>query len=109
MNRYVLDGVLADMRAGRRVLIVGETQRHARHSFNELADRVGADAQVVRANGRERIQHVGGGSIVFSSLGSGSARGLSFDVVFIDADALPNQIAQLTPCVASSGGEVMRR
>lgn len=107
MNRYVVDGILADMRAGRRVLVVAQTVRMARFAFNEVAAAAVEGETVRRANGRERITHPDGGWIRFCSVSGHGARGLAADVVFIDADPTMEQLAELVP-VAASGGEVFR-
>lgn len=109
MNRYVVDGALADMRAGKRVVIAAESVAHARHCFHEFADRAVEGETVRRANGQERIEHPSTGLILFRSVRGNALRGLTADVVYLDADASPEQMAEVLPVVASSGGEVIRR
>lgn len=83
MNRYTAAGVLADMRAGRHVLVLSETLSAARSALNDLAAELEPDEKAFRANGHERI--TGAGAIRFQSIRSGQ-RGMVADVVVIDAD-----------------------
>lgn len=112
MNRYVVDGVLADLAAGRRVLVVSQTVNQGRYAFDDIVSALQDagrhdDVIVRRANGAQRIEDRRGGWVRFCSVAS-SARGMTADVVFIDADPTIEQLADLMPVVASTGGEVIR-
>lgn len=111
MNRYVLAGVLADLVAGRRVLVVSAHLRESRVLLDQLVSEAVDDDLVVvvrRANGRESVELPrSGGSVVFRSVGQ-SMRGLEADVVFVDAYATPEVLHELEIVVAA-GGELIRR
>ncbi|TFV83147.1 hypothetical protein [Blastococcus sp. CT_GayMR16] len=110
MNRYVVDGVLADMRASKRVVVVAESGPLARRCLDECEARAVAGEKVRRAHGEERIEHPYGGRITFHTIRGGGLRGVAADVVYVDADATLEQIGELRLIVsASPGGEVIRR
>jgi hypothetical protein len=113
-HRYVLDGLLADARAGRRVLYVGSSALGARAVFAALIDHIGqrtpnrSTERVWRTHGAERIETITGGSVVFVPPTT-AVRGREADVVYIDpgveSDAVLEEVA---PTVAATGGEVIR-
>lgn len=111
MNRYIAAGVLADMRDGRRVLVLSETQRIARLAFAEVAQGTLPGEKVRRANGEEAIyaEH-GSGCVLFASDRSLRARGLTMDVVVFDgSDRSWEQFKAIKPTLAGSPiGEVIR-
>lgn len=104
MNRYTVAGVLADMRKGRRVLVLAGTQNLARAAFVEAARSIMPGERVRRANGDEEINVEGGdGRVLFRSIGSGGYRGLSVDVV-VFAGLLPTRemLQAIRPNLAAS-------
>lgn len=109
MNRYTAAGVLADMRNGRRVLVLSQTQPLARLAFAEVSTGAQPSERVRRANGDERITAAGGpGWIAFGSSGGNRFRGVTADVVVLDAHA-PGNLDSILPVVAASPtGEVIR-
>jgi hypothetical protein len=113
VNRYVVAGVLADLIAGRRVLVMTQNVLDGRDLLEQLAvaaehKGIRSNLTVARAHGAERVGHTGGGWVLFRSLRTG-CHGLTADVVFIDGDPTPEQLAGVMPVVASTGGEVFRR
>lgn len=110
MNRYTNAGVLADMRQGRRVLVLCQTQREARHAFTGMARHVLPSETVRRANGAERITAEDGqGWVAFASANGNAFRGMSVDVVVLDHDSSPASLANITPVLAASEvGELIR-
>lgn len=84
MNRYVASGLLEDMRAGKRVLVVSDTQSLARYAWAEVAVSLREDERSVGANGHERCEAYGGGWIRFGSKEILSARGVDADVLLLD-------------------------
>lgn len=111
MNRYTAAGVLADMRNGRRVLVLSETQQIARLALTEVAQGALPGEKVRRANGEEAIyaEH-GPGCVLFASDRSLRVRGLTVDIVVFDgADRSWEQFKAIRPALAGSPiGEVIR-
>jgi hypothetical protein len=86
VNRYTAAGVLADMRAGKHILFLSAGSNRARYALDDLAALLEPGERAYRSLGRERI--VGAtGTIRFQSIHSRSERGMSADIVVIDADA----------------------
>lgn len=108
MNRYVTTGLLDDLREGKSVLYLAATRTYARAMLHLLDSQLAPEevARVVRANGRERIDHRSGGRVVLSSVGS-SLRGLSPDVVVIDGDLPISQDLDLD-VLRAAGAELIR-
>lgn len=81
MNRYELNGIVADAAAGKQV-VIRSYQRDNANTFKLLAEACeGAGATAHRANGRERYDLPSGGSIRFVSTELKSIRGLVCDVL----------------------------
>lgn len=106
MNRHKVAGIVADLAAGRRVLVVCQDVRASRDAFYSIAAAaISADLDddlvVRRANGSERIGHPNGGVVLFRSRRQ-LARGLSADVIVLDFDASDDELAELLPVIAAS-------
>jgi hypothetical protein len=109
-------GVLADMRAGKRVLVLSESQNFARQAFQEvLGSGLESWETPRRANGRERIEgrvdpEGKQGTIFFRSIHA-ILRGIAVDVVIADVDwnaldpAIQFEIKHALACC----GELIRR
>lgn len=86
MNRYVAEGILADLCQGKHVLVLSADRTHIRSTQDNILAIEGATdlpgLKVRRANGAESISY-DGARITFSSYGS-SLRGLSPDVIVLD-------------------------
>lgn len=115
MNRYVADGILDDVMSGKTVLLVtdgGHASRAALYEIEERAARrcLEGIVEVRRANGQESIRHASGGRVMIVPVRGHGGRGMSADVVFVDAlDMTADRLAELMPAVACSPhGEVMR-
>ena len=65
--RYIVEGVAADVAAGKRVALVGKINDRGelRSLFTRVLDAVGPDSfeRVRRGSGREQAWHVSGGSL----------------------------------------------
>ncbi len=108
MNRYIRDGVLADMRAGRRVIVFSRGHLAARELLASFAEHVRDGERVYRTHGSERVEaRNSGGWVRFMSIAAG-VRGLSADVVVLDTQPSPQQLEEIVP-ITSVGGEVMSR
>ena len=87
MNRYIAQGLAADLVGGKRILFVGELQADAREALKQtdvLLIKADGRHRTVRANGEERIEHPSGGLIRFiSGRSQSAARGFSFDIVVL--------------------------
>ena len=110
MNSYVVTGLLAEARDGKRVIVLSENGAGARHVFELLADEAGSEVAIRRRHGEESISFPDSdGRIHFSSVRSG-LRGWVADVVFVDCDPTIEQLQVLAPVVASRrGGRVVLR
>lgn len=65
MNRYVVQGLAADVAAGKTVAVLDGGGREARLLMRDCAeymDTVGLLARATMANGRERVEAANGGS-----------------------------------------------
>lgn len=106
MSRYLIDGLLGDMRSGRRVLFVARRNREAQEMFNAVL-RAGlrGDEACRRTNGSLRIMQAdGSGLIDFRASGSNGHRGMDADVLVLqDArEFKPDEFADLQPCLRAS-------
>lgn len=112
MNRYTRSGVIDDVCAGRRVVVVADTAMLAHAALRDVeADLpAGEVGRTFRANGRERIEMRSGGWVRFATAGSPSSlRGVECDVVYCDShDAAVRVREHLSLMIASSPhGEVI--
>ena len=116
MNRYVVAGMVAEAREGRRIMVLAHDGNMAREWMDECIRHADA-ADVIRAsraNGAERIWFYSGGIIVFRSVQGHGHRGISVDTVYVDAGAdekLRDRAgwASIAACTAASPtGEVIR-
>jgi hypothetical protein len=111
VNRYAAAGIAAEAQDGRRILVVSCTYGTARTAFDEISAHTRRADRIVRANGAEGIHHRNGGSVRFTTPRSSSSRGLTVDVIYLDAhvEATPELLATLGPCLAASSyGELIR-
>lgn len=114
MNKYVIDGLVAEARSGRRVVVATGSVRAARCAFDDAVHATLHDEpKLVRANGRERVTLPNGGDIRFVSVRSKSGRGMAADTVFMDSELQgPDELRHyedLVPIVASSPtGQIVR-
>ncbi|MEU8264477.1 hypothetical protein AB0C02_28125 [Micromonospora sp. NPDC048999] len=109
MNRYTATGVLADMREGRRVLVLSPTRTIARLAFAEVVQFALPGERVRRANGEEGIWvEDGPGRVLFRTVRS--VRGLAVDVLVFDFDPPgPIELESVWPVLNGSPiGEVIR-
>lgn len=96
MNRYMADGLLADMRQGKRVLYLGPNRDQVRDVLVQLAPMLRTYEKARRAHGMEEVASPPtGGFIRLHSVGS-SLRGLCPDVVVLDADPPTRQWEDLS-------------
>lgn len=91
MNRYILAGLVADLRAGKQIALVAGTRIQSRYAFHALTEEVQDESEkVYRANGAESLTHKSGGHLKVYALNSGSLRGVTADVVVVlDSVTLP--------------------
>jgi hypothetical protein len=103
VNRYVIAGVLADMRAGRRVIYVARDRGRTREAFTAVAFWLHDDETAIRRPGWERVESADGkGSVRFVSV-DGDMTGLSGHTVVVDADCTPRQKADILTMVDMYG------
>lgn len=84
MNRYVIQGITEDLRAGKRVAVLSPNPTKNRLTFNEMLSALDEREieRVRRANGDEEIHHVSGGSLKFPG-GPSRIHPAAFDVLVI--------------------------
>lgn len=105
-NRYIVEGALRDMHAGRRVLVVAPSRVEVRVAFDAMANHeLCGSATVSRGNGREGIT-TNEGWIRFAL--SGDLRGRSADVVVLGVDTWSAVDNALMLVATSPTGEVIR-
>lgn len=111
MNRYAAAGIAAEAQDGRRILVVSRTYGTARTAFEEIAAHTRHADRIVRVNGADAIHHRNGGNVRFTTPRSSNGRGLTVDVIYLDAhvEATRELLATLGPCLAASPyGELIR-
>lgn len=110
MNRYAAAGLLADVRAGKRVLVVCGSSASARDAFGNVTDQGLHDGEKsFRSYGHERIEAPSGGWVRFRSVHGRGHRGVTADVVLLDTAVSDEEMADLMACVACvPHGEVLR-
>ena len=109
MNRYVKEGIARDLVAGKRIAFVHLAVANcaALHDLHALP----GVTKVVRANGRERIEHESGGVVTFHAGSRGALRGMSCDVVYLGHPKMQmdsDTISDAFVATAASGGDVIR-
>ena len=105
MNRYVKDGLLADLLMSRHILYVGADLVQARHALEVVDASIAATpyADLYHVNRSTlRIDHSNGGWVRFTSARSNN-RGLTADVVFCDCLITQDQYAELAPITMPTG------
>ncbi|MEE6295185.1 hypothetical protein [Georgenia wangjunii] len=63
MNRYLIEGILRDVRAGKRVVIMGRLAIGS-NAFEHLTAATDDWVRVRRTSGRESAEHPSGGSVL---------------------------------------------
>lgn len=109
MNRFVSEGLITEMCAGKRVLVLSENMKIARAHFQNLVrfHSLPDGAIIRKGNGKERIEF-GSGSIRFVSvrLHPGWLVG---DVIFVDSSARgSSNLIDLFNFFAAQGAEIIR-
>ena len=104
MNRYERDGVLRDARDGKRVICISR-RAAIRDELGEIVRQCPALSlsKVYRTHGQERVEFVGGGSIIFIT--EQGVRGHSADVWLDTVGVDPNE---LLPALACRGELISR-
>ncbi|MEV8023674.1 hypothetical protein [Microbacterium sp. NPDC080220] len=113
MNRYAAAGITAEAAQGKRILVVAPTAIELREGLLDLIDAAAntEGASIRRANGAERIDYPNRGGIRFATTRSTQrAIGSAWDAIYLDAgvDLIPDQVADLSPCLATTGGTFVR-
>jgi hypothetical protein len=91
VNRYMIAGILADMRDGKEVLLLSESSVAARDAFENMAACIESGEVTVRTVGKERIHAYGKGAVRFRSIRSHLDNNVAADVVVADVDARDHQ------------------
>ncbi|SMY01206.1 hypothetical protein BSP239C_03194 [Brevibacterium sp. 239c] len=84
MNRYIIDGLIADLHNGKRIVIVAPTVRQSSFAFRTIADAMSNDeavSKIRRANGQESITTHTGGYLTFIAVSMYGGRGFYADTV----------------------------
>lgn|SRR5690625_2809912 len=107
--RYIVEGVLRDLEAGKRVALVGKPRGEVRSLFMRAVDAAGEGVERVRrTNGREHAWHASGGSVgVFTPE---ALRGYTADVVVAFGWLGWSEDDRMTvyPATVAVGGELLR-
>lgn len=86
-NRYIVEGLVRDLRAGKRVLLIAPTRLASRHTFLNVLDSIlngpglPRTKRVHRAQGREYIEMDNGGTLTVATLDG--ARGRVTDTIVL--------------------------
>ena len=84
MNRYIIEGLIADLHNGKRIVIVAPTVRQSSFAFRTIADAMSNDeavSKIRRANGQESITTHTGGYLTFIAVNMHGGRGFNADVL----------------------------
>ncbi|WP_439030230.1 hypothetical protein [Gordonia terrae] len=81
----LVDATVGDLRAGRRVLFVVDSETAAEEACRDVVDRISGEqvARVIRAAGQRRINMVNGGMVKFTSIHANGQRGMSVDTLVV--------------------------
>lgn len=109
MNRYVIAGLLAEIRKGKSVVVVSDSQVATREALLDFAANLdGLHETAYRTNGQEHIvNEVTSGRAWFISKRSHGIRGHVADVIFVDAELTRDEFAELVPALGHHG-EILR-
>ena len=109
MNRYVLEGIIRDAQAGKRILCVVPS-REVQHIIDQLESASGI-ALLRRSHGDCRVMFTSGGGIIFVHPEHSGGRGHTADIVVIDdvyyLDQMFRLHADLKAIVAAASGEII--
>lgn len=83
MNRYVIEGIVRDVQAGKRVALAASTRRLSVAVWRNVAASCEEWERVSRVHGRERIDHPSGGVVVPVSVSDTGGRGMTLDVAVL--------------------------
>ena len=101
MNRYITDGLVRDAAAGKNIVIVAKTLRHAEHELR-LAIEAAPNSwtRTSAANGNKYAEHLSGGTIR-PVAATTSLRGRDPDVLLVldFRDMDERQQAEVTPFI----------
>lgn len=110
MNRYVVAGLLAEVREGKSVVVVSDSQVAVREALLDFAAHLdGLHETAYCANGQECVTNEAtGGKVLFMSKRSHRIRGHMADVIFVDAEVTRDQFGELVPATFARHGEILR-
>lgn len=107
MNRYTLEGVQRDAKAGKRISVVLPRAVDVANWVSELEDDPAA-RRVHRTNGLERVEYENGGLVLLHGDGR-PRRGHSVDVLVLSGQLSDESVRVAVPAVVASPiGEVIR-
>lgn len=111
-NRYVIKGIVEDLKEGKHVHLVNHTRHSTRFQFLEVAATIQDEAvqQVRLTNGNESITTVSGGKLTVASTSTGRALyGISPDVVVAieSLDWRHEQYEELATFRQATGAEII--
>ena len=88
MNRYVIQGLISDLKIGKRIVLISHTRHSARDLFMQVVESLGEfDGKVRRANGGEHILYGSSGGILdVLSANPDALRGRTLDVLALAND-----------------------
>lgn len=100
MNRYVADGIINDLKAGKSVTITAPSMRRARFCFMEISARLEHDPQVkkiLRGNGAEKVVFTNGATLQFLSANKDNLDNHETDVLVVEgSEVMDAQVTQKT-------------
>lgn len=111
-NRYVIDGIIKDLSAGKHVHLVGHSMRTTRFQFGEVLRCIAPDdlREVRKSNGDERLETTTGGKVTVSTINGNGGRGVTPDsiVAFESLTWDADQMDKLLTLRAITEAEVIR-
>ena len=109
MNRYVIEGIIRDAQAGKRI-ICAIPSREVKRIIDQLEGASGI-ALLRRSHGDQRVLFTSGGDITFAHPQRETMRGHSADIVVVDDVYYRDQMfrlhADIKVTVAAASGEIV--
>jgi hypothetical protein len=95
----IVDQALADMREGRRVLVISANESGVIDLLNAMTERTLSSERAYRAAHHRRIESRTGGTIRFATYAHAAVRGLTLDSVYFDHSRI---MAEVAPAMCTS-------
>lgn len=86
MNRYLIEGLIRDLHAGKTIVVIAPNMDQSRNVFMTVTTELEVDdsvAKITRGNGRECIEMINGARLRTIAANSNAGRGLNADIAVV--------------------------